>query len=193
MFYYLNSVEEILQRQKDFPHSLYVAEEGDVDYLLKQISDFSKSVLTCAEHQKCMTDDVLQLSRLRSNKLSVNNSYYFPSELLQTISHAFRAQAENKVWNRGGRGDGGGRREEGGGRREEGEDKYLLLHSIKGLYLTTQLQGIDNQMQLWGDTIRLNQVICNLLSNALKFTHIGGVKITMSVKDVNELKNSALG
>jgi hypothetical protein len=57
----------------------------------------SKSVQTCAEHQKCMTDDVLQLSRMRSHKLSINNAYYRPNELIQTIIHAFRAQAEHKV------------------------------------------------------------------------------------------------
>jgi hypothetical protein len=66
-------------------------------YLLKQLVDCAKSVQTCAEHQQCITDDVLQLSRLRSHKLSIANSYFRPTELIHNLIHSFRAHAESKV------------------------------------------------------------------------------------------------
>lgn len=36
---------------------------------LSQMKVCAASVQTCAEHQKCMTDDVLELSRLRAHKV----------------------------------------------------------------------------------------------------------------------------
>jgi PAS domain S-box-containing protein len=43
--------------------------------------------------------------------------------------------------------------------------------------------SIDENLNriLWGDPVRLNQVLINLISNAVKFTHSGSINITCSV------------
>jgi hypothetical protein len=104
MFCYLQTIETILQeektKQKQETHASSNApflDNDNMDSLVSLILECSKSVLSFAEHQKCMTDDVVQLSRLQTHSLTITPVYYHPHELLQTIAHAFRAQAESKV------------------------------------------------------------------------------------------------
>jgi signal transduction histidine kinase len=66
-------------------------------YLLEQVMVSAKTIQKCADHQKCMTDDVLQLSRLRSHKLTITNSYYNPYDTVVTAMTIFKPQAESKV------------------------------------------------------------------------------------------------
>ena len=49
----------------------------------------------------------------------------------------------------------------------------------KGLYLETDLSAAIKKVH--GDSVRLKQVILNLLSNALKYTSSGGVKISTTI------------
>ncbi|MPM40582.1 Sensor histidine kinase RcsC [bioreactor metagenome] len=53
-------------------------------------------------------------------------------------------------------------------------------YNSKGLYLETELSPFIKLVR--GDSVRLKQVILNLLSNSLKYTKKGGVKITSEVK-----------
>ena len=64
---------------------------------LKEVRLCATTIQSCAEHQKRMTDDVLQLSRLRSHKLVVENVYFRPWDMVQTTLQAFRVQADKKV------------------------------------------------------------------------------------------------
>ena len=72
------------------------AEEA-LAYLLKQVTESAKTIQKCADHQKCMTDDVLQLSRLRSNKLVINDTFYRPYDTVNTAVTIFKPQVETKV------------------------------------------------------------------------------------------------
>jgi len=51
----------------------------------------------------------------------------------------------------------------------------------KGLTLTFHLEEKVNTI-LIGDPVRLNQILINLISNAIKFTHTGSIKIDCSVE-----------
>ena len=57
----------------------------------------------------------------------------------------------------------------------------------KGIYFALE-KSADMPLTLIGDPIRLNQVLSNLLSNAMKFTSRGGVTLKASVKDRQEGK-----
>ena len=71
--------------------------EEALAYLLEQVSESAKTIQKCADHQKCMTDDVLQLSRLRSNKLIINNTFYRPYDTMNTAVTIFKPQVDTKV------------------------------------------------------------------------------------------------
>ena len=71
--------------------------EEALAYLLEQVSESAKTIQKCADHQKCMTDDVLQLSRLRSNKLTMNHTFYRPYDTMNTAVTIFKPQADTKV------------------------------------------------------------------------------------------------
>jgi signal transduction histidine kinase len=53
-------------------------------------------------------------------------------------------------------------------------------YATKGLYLQTELSPFIKLVR--GDSVRLKQVVLNLLSNSLKYTKKGGVKITSVVE-----------
>jgi len=57
----------------------------------------------------------------------------------------------------------------------------------KGLALTHEVVG-DIPDGLQGDPGRLRQVLINLIGNALKFTHVGGVAVTVTAEETTEEK-----
>lgn len=67
-------------------------------------------------------------------------------------------------------------------------DTFLHQAREKDVYLKYEVvDGLD--MVVLGDPVRLYQILINLISNALKFTHKGGiqVKVSCSKKEGNEL------
>jgi signal transduction histidine kinase len=63
----------------------------------EQMRQSLASIQTCADHQKRITDDALELSRLKSHKLSLINSSFDLCELIQSTITLFTASAEAKV------------------------------------------------------------------------------------------------
>ncbi len=59
------------------------------------------------------------------------------------------------------------------------EDIFTVQASEKGISLKVQLAK-SSQKILVGDPVRLNQIFINLISNAIKFTHSGFIKITVA-------------
>ena len=68
-----------------------------------------------------------------------------------------------------------------------------LYHSIiqradsKGLALVTEVDG-DLPCMLFGDDVRVSQVVMNLLTNAVKYTEKGTVTLTVSIAETNAQK-----
>lgn len=62
---------------------------------------------------------------------------------------------------------------------------FTPVANAKKLWLKLVL-NIDRELVVGGDPTRFSQIINNLISNAIKFTHEGGVTITASVGEVQE-------
>ena len=67
-------------------------------------------------------------------------------------------------------------------------DTFLYQSKAKGIDLNYQIDKNAN-IVLLGDPARLNQILINLVSNAVKFTHVGEINIQVSqVKETKDLK-----
>jgi signal transduction histidine kinase/CheY-like chemotaxis protein/ABC-type amino acid transport substrate-binding protein len=82
---------------------------------------------------------------------------------------------------------------------DEPFDIKVLLSTISSIYYAqAQSRKIDfkvvikslNYERFYGDSLRVNQVLMNLLSNSMKFTSDGG-KITLTVKEKDGLKGTS--
>jgi two-component system phosphate regulon sensor histidine kinase PhoR len=93
-------------------------------------------------------DDLLILSRLESQEMSIVSTCVDLTELLYSTKKSFEKQAKDK-----------------------------------GIDITA---GIDRDLpKIWGDRDRLEQVVVNLLDNAIKYTPSGGV-VTLKAKSSGE-------
>ena len=66
-------------------------------FLIEQVVESAKTIQKCADHQKRMTDDVLQLSRLRANTLTITNTPYQPYDTVMNVMTIFKSEVEAKV------------------------------------------------------------------------------------------------
>ncbi len=87
------------------------------------------------------------------------------------------------------------------GKLELNIEKYCIEDIILQIKELVNYQALSKNLQInyvidadvpkyiWVDYIRLKQVLINLLTNAIKFTHIGGIDLTISTLEVH--KNAA--
>ncbi|UII25240.1 ATP-binding protein [Fulvivirga maritima] len=64
-------------------------------------------------------------------------------------------------------------------------DTFLFQSKEKGIDLKYDIQP-EADTVLLGDPVRLNQILINLISNAIKFTHIGEITIQVSLEKKEE-------
>jgi signal transduction histidine kinase/HPt (histidine-containing phosphotransfer) domain-containing protein/ActR/RegA family two-component response regulator len=69
---------------------------------------------------------------------------------------------------------------------QEAVSMFAQPASVKGLELATEVIPPDALLAVHGDPFRLRQVVGNLVSNAVKFTHAGHVRVRVTLLDQTE-------
>ena len=67
-------------------------------------------------------------------------------------------------------------------------DIFSVQAKEKGIELKYMLEA-DADKILIGDPVRLNQILINLISNAIKFTHVGSIRIHVSIEKKDRTKS----
>ncbi len=67
-------------------------------------------------------------------------------------------------------------------------DIFSVQAKEKGIEMKCMLQP-DADKVLIGDPVRLNQILINLISNAIKFTHVGSIRIHVSLEKTEKAKS----
>ena len=107
----------------------------------KNQQEYVRSIRSSAENLLTIINDILDLSRIESGMMHIEQLPFNLRELLDSLATMMNVKAKSR-----------------------------------NLYLTTEIdQSIPRILK--GDAVRLTQILINLLSNALKFTHEGGVSI----------------
>ncbi|MEG2852538.1 MAG: histidine kinase dimerization/phospho-acceptor domain-containing protein, partial [Hydrogenoanaerobacterium sp.] len=104
-----------------------------------RVEDCLAKISYSSKHLLMLINDILDMSKIESNKLSINNE---PFDLYQFVN-SFVSVA------------------------------YTQAHA-KGIKFTENMLGFAESTTYLGDSLRLNQILLNLTSNAIKFTDEGG-------------------
>ena len=107
-------------------------------------SEILKKVLLSTEYLVLLVNDLLDMAKLESGRLTLEPDYFSPIDLIDRVESAIRRQALKKGLN---------------------------------LYIT-----LDPQMpvKILGDVDRIFQILINLIDNAIKFTHLGNVYVSIN-------------
>eukprot|EP01114_Cavostelium_apophysatum_P014679 TRINITY_DN3865_c0_g1_i1.p1 TRINITY_DN3865_c0_g1~~TRINITY_DN3865_c0_g1_i1.p1 ORF type:complete len:760 (+),score=192.26 TRINITY_DN3865_c0_g1_i1:237-2516(+) len=144
-------MREEIQKIKNLVSSLEPSlkeRSGPIYDSINQMQNSVNTIDKCSQHQKALTDDVLNLSKLENNKLELNYTPFKPKDLVDSVMTMFQPQFVEK--------------------------KLELI--VENLY--------DFSLIVCGDPDRLAQVMVNLISNSLKFTHYGGITLRVTVAPV---------
>lgn len=108
--------------------------------LRETVMESAQTIILCAQHQKCIVDDILTLSKLDSNLLVITPDKVQPSSLVEKVIKMYDAELARS-----------------------GVEAKLEIESSY-----TTILGHHDRVML--DPSRLLQVIINLFTNAIKFT-----------------------
>ena len=111
---------------------------------------FLKNMKGSAEHILHLANNMLDFSKLESNKMEVNTVPYNLGRLLQEIT-----------------------------------DSFLPLAAQKGLKLKSDISNTLNGLY-FGDSMKVRQIVVNILSNAIKYTREGNISLSAFVPDTKD-------
>ena len=125
-------------------------------YLLQQQSlnevqsDYIYRLKRSGENLLGIINDVLDISKIESGKMELNNELFSLNEVINDIYNTLEKKAKDK------------------------KIQFKFINQYK------------NETKLSGDKIRLYQVLLNLVSNAIKFTHKGSVTILIDSRELDK-------
>lgn len=111
----------------------------------RRVEDCLEKIGYSSKHLLLLINDVLDMSRIESNRVKLNHEPFELYQLLNSFVSVIYPQA-----------------------------------TIKGLEFTEKTTGFTEHTTYLGDSLRLNQILLNLASNAIKFTPKGG-KVSLEV------------
>jgi len=110
------------------------------------ILDCLKKIESSSRYLMSLINDILDMSRIESGKVTVEETYLDLAELIGRLDTMIRVQTENKgIW----------------------------------LRVETDIP----KPHLLGDPLKLNQILVNILGNAVKFTESGGIHMRVTETD----------
>lgn len=110
-----------------------------------RVEDCLGKISYSSKHLLMLINDVLDMSRIESNRMKINDEPFELYQFLNTFVSVVYPQA-----------------------------------NMKGLEFTEKTTGFTEHTTFLGDSLRLNQILLNLISNAIKFTPSGG-KVSLEV------------
>jgi len=119
--------------------------------LNKEQHNYLDTISNASENLLVIINDILDLSKLESGKLTFENIGFEPNQVIEKVLQVMTHKAEEK-----------------------------------GLKLTNSFCDPKLFPVLLGDPYRINQILLNLVSNAIKFTAVGGVDISCNVLKEND-------
>nr|MCR4707954.1 response regulator [Clostridiales bacterium] len=105
--------------------------------------EYLEKIGSSAQHLLTLINDILDMSRIESGRMTIKNEDFSFAELLEQINTMLSGQCEEK-----------------------------------GLQYNCRIIGQVDSRYI-GDSVKLRQVLINILGNAVKFTHEGGVDLTV--------------
>lgn len=111
---------------------------------MNKVQNCLSKIAVSSKHLLGLINDVLDMSKIESGKVALNNEEFSLSELICSFISMIRPQVQ-----------------------------------AKGLAFDVNVGELEHE-QLIGDTLRLNQILLNIVGNAVKFTPEGG-KVKLSI------------
>lgn len=105
----------------------------------EQVKDYLGKIMTSSQHLLSLINDVLDMSRIESGKVKIEEKEMHLPEVIHDIRTIIQAGI-----------------------------------TAKQLDFFIDIEDVDNE-DIIGDSLRLNQILLNILGNAIKFTPAGGI------------------
>ena len=119
-----------------------------------KVREYARKINAASSHLLSLINDILDISKIESGKIALNQTVFSIQELLESINVVVRPQA--------------------------GAKKQTFRINV----------GKMERELYVGDKVRINQILINLLGNAVKYTPLNG-NITFTIEDLGQSSRAA--